>query len=132
MEILDSPAEEWTAATRTGEASVATDGRVAVVVSLDGETVLAVMPHSRAVRTRPGQQGAPRGRGGAGRRHPTSMRELLELLRSHGFTIDRGTRHIRVSRGGETYTLPSTPSDHRSLLNCVKGLERTFGVALER
>lgn len=131
-EILEDPAEEWTAFSRTGEASVVTDGEIAVVVSLDGKVVLSVARYERAVSSRPREQAIPRGHGGVGNRYPTTLKDLMSLLAERGCTVDSSGRHTHVELDGRTFTMPKTPSDHRSLLNTIKGIERELGISLER
>ncbi|WP_152351356.1 hypothetical protein [Brachybacterium subflavum] len=130
--ILEDPAEEWTAFSRTGEASVVTDGEIAVVVSLDGKVVLSVARYERAVSSRPREQAIPRGHGGVGNRYPTTLKDLMSLLAERGCTVDSSGRHTHVELDGRTFTMPKTPSDHRSLLNTIKGIERELGISLER
>lgn len=51
------------------------------------------------------------------------------------WAADRGWRvagkprsHIKLRRGQVVYTIPATPSDHRSLLNCKMEMQRLSGV----
>lgn len=42
----------------------------------------------------------------------------------------RGSGHVLLRLGGKSVTLPSTPSDHRSLLNARAQVKRELGVAI--
>lgn len=66
--------------------------------------------------------------GGSGKRSKITNREvrkLVEVARKNGCRIEAGNQHIRVlaPRGG-IVILPSTPSDHRSLLNARSEMRR--------
>ena len=54
--------------------------------------------------------------------------QLIRKLRKQGFEVDGdGKKHHEVTRGGKFVTvLPKTPSDHRSLRNCMPYLKK-FG-----
>lgn len=53
-------------------------------------------------------------------------RELLEKLERQGFEVTRTKKnHYKVSKDGRLVaTLPGTPSDWRSLRNCVAVLKK--------
>jgi DNA-binding PadR family transcriptional regulator len=56
--------------------------------------------------------------------------DLLEAATRAGATIEKGGSHWKVRKDGEVIgTVPSTPSDHRSLLNARAALKRK-GLAL--
>jgi hypothetical protein len=131
-EIWDDPTDEWVAQTRTGEASVVTDGQIAVAVGITDLTILSVTPLDRAEYSRPRQTATPRGHGGSGRRYVTSGKELSHQLRELNFEVE--LQHgglVKVRKDGKTYTMPATPSDGRSLMNSIKGIESTFDVSLD-
>lgn len=54
------------------------------------------------------------------------VRDLIRRLRQQGFTVvDKGVAHPKVYKDGQLLTtLPSTPSDVRSLKNAVGKLRR--------
>lgn len=61
--------------------------------------------------------------------NPKNVKELLrrlDALEPHGVTVERGARqHFKVRlRGRVVATLPSTPSDVRTILNCCSDLRR--------
>lgn len=50
---------------------------------------------------------------------------LISRLRRHGLTVRQGGTHLRVLKEGNYFfTLPCTPSDHRSLINAEKDIMR--------
>lgn len=63
---------------------------------------------------------------GTGRNYPTTIRELRRRVIEAGYLIRPGGKHDRVETpdGRLVYTLPTTPSDHRAMLNTVKELAR--------
>lgn len=68
-----------------------------------------------------------RGPGGTGAtRFPTTMRELRKRIVEEGLVIRRGGRHDRVETKDGTFvlTLPSTPSDHRTIPNVIRDAAR--------
>ncbi|MFH0246378.1 hypothetical protein ACGRHY_29055 [Streptomyces sp. HK10] len=54
------------------------------------------------------------------------VKQLIKKLESQGFTVEATRKgHYKVSRKGAFVTyLPGTPSDHRSLKNCLSYLKR--------
>lgn len=51
--------------------------------------------------------------------------KLVGAAHSQGFAISRtGSGHLRLSKGGESVVVPSTPSDHRSVKNARAALRR--------
>ncbi|WP_181273574.1 hypothetical protein [Brevibacterium oceani] len=130
-EIINDPEDEWL--DDDGTKSVHLRGDHAVVLGLADETVVSVIPRSRALRNKPVSPGMPRGRGGQGTRYPTSMNELEELLRARGAEITFvSSGHRRVDFDGRSSTLVTTPSDHRSLRNTITQLEKGLGLDLRR
>lgn len=63
---------------------------------------------------------------GTGRNYPTTIRELRRRVIEAGYIIRAGGKHDRVETpdGRLVYTLPTTPGDHRSMINTVKELAR--------
>jgi DNA-binding transcriptional ArsR family regulator len=57
--------------------------------------------------------------------------ELLEACTKAGMEIEKAARHWRVMFGGIVVgTVPATPSDHRSLLNCRAEIQRNSGIEI--
>ncbi|MFE3202207.1 type II toxin-antitoxin system HicA family toxin [Embleya sp. NPDC059237] len=54
------------------------------------------------------------------------IKKLIKALEAQGFTVVRTKgNHYKVYKGGRLITtLPFTPSDHRSILNCIAVLRR--------
>ncbi|MFI8932422.1 hypothetical protein ACIG3E_32760 [Streptomyces sp. NPDC053474] len=54
------------------------------------------------------------------------VEKLVIKLRKQGFTAEKTNKgHWKVSKGSTLITfLPGTPSDHRSLKNCLSYLKR--------
>lgn len=54
------------------------------------------------------------------------IRQLIKKLEAQGFTVTPTRNgHYRVSKNGTSVTtLPGTPSDHRSMKNCLAYLKR--------
>lgn len=56
--------------------------------------------------------------------------ELVDACHRAGWVAERGTKHVKVKvPSGRTITIPSTPSDHRSLDN-AKAILRSEGLQL--
>lgn len=73
--------------------------------------------------------------GGPGRRMPSTVRELVDALVTHGFRIDRSHAHPQATHPnhpGHMIVVPSTPSDHRSYRNLIAGIRRDFGIDITR
>jgi hypothetical protein len=71
-------------------------------------------------------------RGPSGSRNPTTWDEVKERLRELGCHVDQGSTHLKVQLpDGRVTTLPSSPSDWRSLPNCVSQL-RKLGLDVRR
>jgi hypothetical protein len=57
------------------------------------------------------------------------VEQIRRWLRGRGFEVLHGGDHylvVRPSNPGRTVTMPTTPSDHRSLKNTLAQLKRTF------
>ena len=53
------------------------------------------------------------------------IRRVFKALEAQGWRIDRGKRHFKCKApNGGLVTIPSTPSDHRALLNARAQLRR--------
>ncbi|OPC84199.1 hypothetical protein B4N89_27645 [Embleya scabrispora] len=54
------------------------------------------------------------------------IKNLIKALEAQGFTVVQSkSNHYKVYKGGRLIaTLPATPSDRRSLLNCIAVLRR--------
>ena len=65
---------------------------------------------------------------------PHDIDQMLEMLHEHGFVTDlRHGGHWNLSHpdvAGVSYSIPSTPSDHRGLANSVSDVRRLFGIDL--
>lgn len=71
-------------------------------------------------------------KGGVGTRWPTSWDELIKRLRALGHEVTVGGKHMHVLRAGKRVaTMPLTASDHRSLVNMCRTLERV-GIDVRR
>lgn len=88
-------------------------------------------PQAEPPRTGRGKSGGP------GRRVPSGYSDLLRTLRAHGFTVDenRGGGHPLITHPatpGFQYSMPRTPSDHRSFANMVAQLRHHTGIDITR
>lgn len=133
-DVCTAPEEEWLS--ENAEVFyVIGDGLGLTVSTYDG-AVLAVRRASAMDRFRPHERPevrVPRGRGGSGRSYPQDAEELRQLLVERGFSVDVAqSGHRRVSRDGSSVNISSTPSDHRTVLNEAKKIERHFGVSLRK
>lgn len=133
-DVCTAPEEEWLS--ENAEVFyVIGDGLGLTVSTYDG-AVLAVRRASAMDRFRPRERSevrVPRGRGGSGRSYPQDAEELRQLLVERGFSVDVAqSGHRRVSRDGSSVNISSTPSDHRTVLNEAKKIERHFGVSLRK
>ena len=53
------------------------------------------------------------------------VREMLRVAEANGCRVKSGSGHFSVyAPNGKIVTLPSTPSDHRSVLNCRSQMRR--------
>lgn len=73
------------------------------------------------------------GHGGAGRRWPTTWKELIARVEAYPHAeVRRGGKHLAVLLRGKTVqTFPATASDHRALLNACQVL-KSLGVDVRR
>lgn len=71
--------------------------------------------------------------GGSGRRWPTTFRELIRLAeRNKGVRVVQGSKHhIVLKDGQQVAVLPLTASDHRSLMNASRQLDKA-GIDVRR
>ncbi|MDO5661730.1 MAG: hypothetical protein Q4G40_03460 [Brachybacterium sp.] len=137
------PEEAWTADAGTSDHFLR--GELVVQVRRADNAVIGAFSRGYALSVRPdgieralpddlGAAG-PSARGGAGTRHPTSRRELLELLHRAGFEVRTGRGHGRVTHPahpGLFVPLASTPSDVRFTRHAVTQIRRVFGIDLRR
>lgn len=129
---LDRPDDEWV--DHTGRRAVVLRGDHAIVLGLTDQVVLSILPAARALATKPRPAPPiPHYSGGSGTRYPTSMRELHNLLRARGVRLELTPGgHYQAEYEGRRYNMPYTPSDHKSLPNTIKGLERALHIDLRR
>ena len=103
----------------------------AVIVGDDGETVLSVRPLVPIGQYAPNRRRASRGNAGTRRALPGDVREMVQLLRNDGFTVQLAHGgHWKVTHPdapGKVVGLPATPSDHRWAENTRRDLRATFG-----
>lgn len=108
-----------------------TGARVRALVPFDNDHVVIGLGTVPTVTTAPVK--VPRAKsGGPGRAVPTSMPELYRALDRHGFNTDkvRNSGHPRVTHPDRPgiVTIAGSPSDHRSFVNIVADIRRTFGI----
>lgn len=134
VDTWENPDDEWASA--DGMATVSVRGDVAITVAHDNGCVLAVSTAERAYRLRPEDSTppVPRGKGGSGRRYPSTIDDFYSDLRSRGYEVEvRNAGHVGVtSPWGLTFTGAATPSDHRTLMNTIKRMEAFFGTSFAR
>lgn len=105
-------------------------------VFLDSDTILGVFPAHRLERELDEDLMLHRGdrrrtSGGSGGSYPKSMDDLVNRLKDRGCEVSHTKGgHLQASLRGNCITLPSTPSDNRSVINTVKAAERHLGVDL--
>ena len=94
-------------------------------------TFVNVYPYDNA-RVYPGKMRVPGQKAQNRAPLPTTHAGLLTLLREHGFTVTQGGKHLKVTHPDHAavYTMPSTPSEHRWLLNTVSQIRTVFGIDL--
>lgn len=75
----------------------------------------------------------PKSKGGAGNRWATTWPELIKLAeRNKDVRVVQGTKHYIVLKGGkQVCVLPLTASDHRSLMNASRQLDK-LGIDVRR
>lgn len=128
QDILDAPdeilpGEKWRTIYRR-------DG-IDVVYSEQDYLVLAVEPSSQQA-VGGGQPRLPGQKAELRLPVPSSVDEMVALLRSRGFVVEHGGKHWKVSKPGHSapYPLPYTPSDFRWALNTIADIRAIFGVDL--
>ena len=111
-----------------------------ILVDEDGECIISIVKrdevlyeNSQGPRKPHGSQSTQRGKsGGPGRRMPSTTKEMLALLKEHGFAYEMGgTGHYLITHpdyDGPKISIPATPSDKRSLQNCVSQIKRRTGI----
>lgn len=141
IEVVAVPEQAWTS--DGGVSDHFARGGLVVQVRRADNAVIGVFSRGYAMAVRPDEVDASEeiselaagrsARGGAGTRVPTTRRELLRLLESHGFVITSGSTHGRVTHPdhpGLFVPMPSTPSDVRFTRNSVSQIRRVFGIDL--
>lgn len=129
--VVEDPEDEWI--DDTGTKCVLVGDQIGVVLGLPDEVVVSVQPKAWILKTRPQERDRRRGRGGSGSQYPTTMRELHDVLAERGIVVEpTGGGHKQARRGSRRYTIAATPSDHHSLMNMIKGIERELEVDLRR
>lgn len=111
-----------------------------ILVDENGECIISIVKRdevlyedSHGPRKPHGNQSTQRGKsGGPGRRMPSTTKEMLTLLREHGFTYEMGgTGHYLITHpdyDGPKISIPATPSDNKSLINCISRIKRSTGI----
>lgn len=133
-DTIREPEQVWIDA--TGTKAVFLRGRLGVVTGLDNYQVLSVMPRTRALSSKPLNPTLPTGPKLKGRKHdgayPKSISELVALLGNDpSVSIRRlSNNHWRAGNQHGMAVFPSTPSDHRSLLNAIKRCEKELQIDL--
>lgn len=136
VEMIKDPQDFWIDA--TGGKAVFVAGDFAVVTGKDNYQVLSIMPASRALASKPNDTLRPQGPKSKGRKHdgdyPTSIQDLNKALgKLKGVHVVRlKNSHWRVSNRNGRTVYPSTPSDHRSLINTIKQIEHELKISLRR
>lgn len=132
--VCEDPDDEWLS--ETGEVFYVVGDDIGLTVSARDGAVLAVRPAEAMAQFRasePSPTGLRRGHGGRGRRYPSDGPALHKLLVERGFRVQPvANGHYEVSRDGVSRQISATPSDCRTIINDIKGLERTFGISLAR
>lgn len=104
-------------------------GEIQLIVSQTG-TIFALLTNDHGdeepATPRATPRGLPKAKGGkGGSRMPGSLRELLASLREADYPVERTKGgHWRVETPQGPYIMSSTPSEFRSLRNCVSELRR--------
>lgn len=117
-----------------GVSEVRLRGEIAAIVPDDAFEVIAIATRRKALeeRSQPRHGAVKRGSSTMGRRHPTSVADLLAAVHEAGFTVARDSRHLIIRHPdlpGQV-TAAATPSDPRSIPNTVMQVRRTFGIDL--
>lgn len=140
--VLD-PDDEWLSPVDGVAIVRVRDGAAVIVAGDDYTLILSAMAARRAYQERRraggrdgfGGRRRPRSGGGAGRR-PQSVAALLGLCAEHGFEhrLSKSGHHRLTHPGvpGRAVSLPSTPSDSRSIPNAVATIRTVFGIDVRR
>lgn len=111
-----------------------------ILVDENGECIISIVKRdevlyedSHGPRKPHSNTSAQRGKsGGPGRRNPSSAKEMLALLKEHGFEYKLGNKGHYLAKHpdhpNEQFSIPATPSDKRSLQNCVSHIKRRTGI----
>ncbi len=111
-----------------------------ILVDENGECIISIVKRDEVLyedshepRKPHGNTSAQRGKsGGPGRRNPSSAKEMLALLKEHGFEYKLGSKGHYLAKHPdhpkEQFSIPATPSDKRSLQNCVSHIKRRTGI----
>lgn len=106
---------------------------VGVVVGFSRVLPAPESPQGAQVPTRSSQpvRSTSAGRGG-GPRGPRTWDGLFKMLREGGYEVEHTGRHLAVlsPTGGRVYTVPTSASDRRALLNAISDLRRVTGLSL--
>lgn len=121
-----------------GRACALVRGDIGLKVFLDTDTIFGVyegdvLRRQIAEHERKGDR--RRTHGGNGGRYPTTMGDLISALRDAGCGVEMsnsGHHRVEGPASGRFIVLPSTPSDHRSLMNSIKMAEKELGISLRR
>lgn len=136
--ILDAP--HVVAPSRSGTATNHYGNDLLLLVDENGECIISVI-ESRSGDINSSKPARPSGkqkkhRGGPGRRMPSNVKELLSMLKEHGFDSAIGGRgHHQVTHPLHPtvqLTVPSSPSDHRSFRNAVADIKRLTGIDITK
>ena len=110
-----------------------------VIVDSVRKTILSVAEASASPGTRPTPHNQPRLSGQKAQRGvkiPNDMPSYIKLLETHGFAVEHGKTHYKVTHDafpGKSVSMPVTPSDsQRWYKNSVSDMRREFGVNLKR
>lgn len=132
LNILNDPTDEWIS--NDGKVAIVVRGNLALEVAIDNDQILGAFRAHEAMQRFPRESTISDNRhfsGGRGNDYPNDIRSLIKRLRGLGLHVEyRPSGHYLVKNERGSCTLPSSPSDHRSIINCVKAVERNLGVNL--
>lgn len=80
------------------------------------------------------KEGIPKAKGtGGGSRMPANYSEIVDLLRTRGYTVEtaKGGHQVIKHNGKTIFSMASSPSDHRAVKNLVTDLKK-MGIDLRR
>lgn len=140
-EVLAAPDSSMPAA--YGEVREVRGSGLAVLVPSSGSRLVIAVglvptadPEEDAPARAPGGRGVPRAKsGGSGSWAPSSGRGLADRLVLFGFACSpKGSGHIEARHPGfdESFIIPSTPSDARSLPNSMAYIKRRTGIDVRK